>query len=113
METNPLVLNEGDFTTILEALDCYLREASTMAYVREASSATVSLSKDSALVDEELTNKELEQKIVAKMDKNKVKEAILKIQDQIILLKAKVVHTKEIIKNRQLKDDIDDLLKGI
>lgn len=82
-----------------------------MAYVREASQATVDITKDTD-PEAELTNKELEKKILAKMDKTKVQDAINKVRDQIILLKAKVVHMKDIVNGAQLRDDINDLLEG-
>ncbi len=108
--TSPFILQtEEDFTILLEALDSYWREAATLAYVGEAAKAAMSASKDIG-EDGDVDIKEFEKSINSKMNKPRMIDSATRLRDKIILMKAKVVLTKEYFRGSNVSRQIEDLL---
>lgn len=107
-----LLQTEEDFTIILEALDCYWRELATLSYAKEAANAALLASKDFT-DDDNVTMKQFERSISSKLNKPKIIDSATRIRDKVILMKAKVVLTKEHLRQQSLGKAVEELLGDI
>ncbi len=107
-----LLSSEDDFSILLEALDSHYRELSALSYGQEVLNASVDLSKK--INDGEETNlKDFSKSISKRLESPKVKDNASKLRDKIIMMKAKVVLTKEYLRGSSLDRQIDDLLRDV
>jgi hypothetical protein len=104
-----LLNTEEDFGIILEALDGFAQHSSNLALAIEAT--TVAVREATKLDAGEVVSDEAFAKSVEKgIDKGKINDRKMKIKEKIILLKAKVVMTKEFLLGTNLSNEIDSLL---
>ncbi len=107
-----LLSSEDDFSILLEALDSHYRELSALSYSQEVVSASMDLTQK--IVDGEEANfKDFSKTISKRLESPKVKDNASKLRDKIIMMKAKVVLTKEYLRGSNLDRQIDDLLRDV
>ena len=99
--------SEEDFGLILDALDSYLRESQMFIQAQEAAFAAMRASKN--LDPDDVEGQFLEALTLKEYDRDKVSDRANKLRDRIILLKAKVVTTKEHILREGLSNEIGRL----
>lgn len=112
-DKSPFLLStEDDFAIILDALDSHCRELLTLSYTQEAIKAATQAATQAEETEEE-DPKDFEKKLNRNFNKTKVKDSATRIRDKIILMKAKVVLTKEHLRGTVLNRQIEDLLGDI
>jgi hypothetical protein len=103
-----LLSTDDDFGIILEALDSFVQHTINLSTAIEMTS--VAIQEANRLDPNEVVNDKDFAKTVAKgMNMAKVKDKSVSIRDKIIILKAKVVMTKEYLRGATLEREIDTL----
>jgi hypothetical protein len=103
-----LLSSDEDFGIILEALDHFVQYTINLSNTIEMTSVAV---KEAMKLDpeKELDEASFKKAVTKGLDLDKVKDKSTKIRDAIILLKAKVVMTKEYLRGDKLTNEIDQI----
>ena len=107
-----ILSSDDDFNTLLEALDALALSASSLSFTDEVIKAAV-LAADQVKGEEEFNEKDFERKANLALNKGRIKDRASVIRDKIIIMKAKVVLTKELLQNKALDKQVTDLMKEV
>ncbi len=103
-----LLDTDNDFNILLEALDTYNLHAWSISSANEV--ASTAIREVGKLTNEDqITEKEFQARVQKNVDTEKVALSATTIRDQIIVLKAKVVCTKEYLRQARLGREIASL----